>query len=120
MKYIIDTSYWIEFFKRRNPYFNEVKGLLEDQKVIALSFVFGELLQGCKSNKEKKIISEYWESLPKQDESLIWIEAGIYSNKHNLINKGIGLIDSAIIVSSINSKSKILSLDKKILKHIEN
>ena len=119
MKFILDTSYWIEFFKVKQPLFSTVQNLLEDQNVIALSFVFGELMQGCKFKKEMKIIFQYWESLPKINETNVWIDAGNYSFKHSLINKGVGIIDAAILVTSLQSNAQILTLDKKLLSHID-
>jgi hypothetical protein len=49
----------------------------------------------------------------------LWIEAGIYSSKNKLIDKGIGIIDSMIIIACKKSNSKLLTRDKKILKILD-
>ena len=45
--------------------------------------------------------------------------AGMYSYDKQQLNKGVGLIDTASICAAIESKSKIWSLDKKILNNID-
>jgi hypothetical protein len=46
------------------------------------------------------------------------IDGGIYSYKSNLINKGIGLVDSVLLSSTLKLELKFWTLDKKILKFI--
>ena len=113
---ILDTSVWIEFFKKKTEIFTRVKKLLESQKVYALECIFGELLQGAKDDRERNVIISYWNNLPKPDEREIWIEAGKYSGENKLLSKGVGLIDVIIILSVIQSKAKVWTLDKKLLK----
>lgn len=112
---IIDTSVWIEFLKQNAQYSDHVKELLENQRVLAIDCIFGELLQGAKNNSEREIIKSYWENLPKFNHDNIWIEAGSYSSEHKFISKGIGLIDSVILFSVKKSNSKLWTLDKKLL-----
>ena len=111
---IIDTSVWIEFLKQNSFYAPKVIELLENREVLAVEFIFGELLQGARNKREKKIITDYWKSLPKCSQDNIWIEAGHYSSEEKLFSKGIGLIDCAIIISARNHQAKIWSLDKKL------
>ena len=111
---ILDTSIWIEFFKRRPNYYEHIRVLLENEKVYALEFIFGELLVGSRNKKESEIILDYWKNLPKFDISNIWIRAGKLSSKDKLYSKGIGIIDCAIIVAAKKSKSKVWSLDKQL------
>jgi len=111
---ITDTSVWIEFFKSHEPFFSRHSELLENNQVIALSPVFGELLQGVKLNSEKSIILEYWYYLPKIDETNLFIKAGDYSLENHLISKGVGLIDSSIIVTALEYGCTIWTLDEKI------
>jgi predicted nucleic acid-binding protein len=69
---LVDTSIWIEFFKKKEPIFAVLKNLLENSEVFVPEIVFGELLQGCKSKYEEGILLEYWQNLNKlpNDESL--------------------------------------------------
>jgi predicted nucleic acid-binding protein len=48
----------------------------------------------------------------------IIIEAGNYSNKNKLIDKGVGLIDAIILMHGIKSNAKIWTMDKKFQKII--
>jgi predicted nucleic acid-binding protein len=111
---VIDTSVWIEFLKQNPLYVPTITVLLENREVLAVEFIFGELLQGVKNKREKRIITDYWKSLPKCSQENVWIEAGNYSSENKLFSKGIGLIDCAIIVSARKHQAKIWSLDKKL------
>jgi len=111
---ILDTSVWIEFLKNNPEYFSRVKRLLENQQVLAIECIFGELLQGAKNKREIEIISLYWENLPKAKTENGWIQAGIYSSVNKLTSQGVGLIDSYIITSARNNNARIWSFDKKI------
>ncbi len=65
---LIDSSVWIDFLKCRPFIFPIVQTLLERQSIVATGCVFGELLQGAKNSRERDIIFEYWDNLPKRDE----------------------------------------------------
>ncbi len=119
-KIIADTSIWIEFLKNNPKFFPKMQTLLEKNHIIAIECIFGELLQGTRSKREREIILSYWDYLPKINETGLWVKAGIYSNKNQLISKGIGLIDGAIIVSAMNNNLLIWTLDKKINNTIDN
>ena len=113
-KIIADTSIWIEFLKKNPKIFPSMQVLLEKQNAIALGCIFGELLQGARTEREKKIIISYWDCLPKIDERQIWIEAGKYSGEKGLASKGLGLIDSIILTAAIKNGLIVWTLDKKL------
>ena len=115
---ILDTSIWIEFLKANPEYYSQIAQLLEKKEVLAVECVFGELLQGIKSDREKSLVSGFWKYLPKIDSSGLFIEAGLYSNKNKLFDKGVGLIDSLILVHALKLQISIWTLDKKLLKII--
>ncbi|MCL4415614.1 MAG: PIN domain-containing protein [Actinobacteria bacterium] len=117
---IIDTSVWIEFLKRNENVFSIMREKVEKQQVLAVECVFGELLQGAKDIKERKIIVDYWKNLPKIEESGIWIEAGFYSGENGLYSKGVGLIDSVLIVLARRTNSDVWTFDKKLLNVLED
>jgi len=117
---ILDTSIWIEHLKSNQNYFPVICKLLENGEVLAIECIFGELLQGVKNKNEKEIIQKYWEHLPKRNYENIIIEAGEYSADNKLLSHGVGLIDSIIIMHGIKSKSRIWTLDKKLLKILPN
>ncbi|EMJ48270.1 PIN domain-containing protein [Leptospira santarosai] len=112
----VDTSIWIEFFKRNEPYFSELRDLLESSEVIAYEVIFGELLQGCKSKSEVLFILEYWKNLNVLDSKDSFLEASRFSYEQKLKDKGVGLIDAVIINEATKNNVKLWTLDKKILK----
>lgn len=111
---LVDTTIWIEFFKKKEPVFSELKDLIESSEILVHEIVFGELLQGCKTKSEENIILNYWENLNKVISNGSFIDAGILSFENKYFDKGIGLIDSVLISQVKNRKIKIWTLDKKI------
>ena len=88
---------------------------MEQGQILAAECVFGELLQGAKNNRERSIISEYWNNIPKIEEKGIWLEAGEFSGKQKLLSKGIGLLDIVILLIAKKANAKLWTLDKKLL-----
>jgi predicted nucleic acid-binding protein len=116
---ILDTSIWVEYFKG-NPNFKAViDNLLRAEKILAFDFVFGELMQGAKGHEKEKIIG-FWEILPKVNIREIGFYAGKYSQENKSRDKGVGLIDCSIIYATIVLESKLWTLDKKILKILDD
>jgi predicted nucleic acid-binding protein len=111
---ILDTSVWIEFLKNNPDYFFAISSLLEQKEILAIELVFGELLQGVKSQRERTVIKGYYDYLPKIAFKEALIEAGDYSSSAKLLDKGVGLIDALIIVYAIKSAAQVWTLDKKL------
>lgn len=111
---IADTSIWIEFLKGNDPYFKKFISLIEQNKILGIECIFSELLQGSKNKRERSIILNYWNNIPKIDESGIWIRAGLISSEKKFLSKGIGLIDTVIFSVGNETDSKIWTLDKKL------
>ncbi len=111
---LIDTSVWIEFFRARDPYHSRTAELLEEGQVLGLTWVFGELLQGAKTNRERTLIVEIWDHVPKVEEAQCFILAGLESSRNRWLDKGIGLIDAAIIMAARSARAQIWTLDKKL------
>lgn len=112
---LVDTSVWIEFFKRKQPYFSLLAKLLEERQVAVIECIMGELLQGARSEGERNFIEDYWLYLPKIDEKGIWLMAGNLSSEKKLYSKGGGLIDIAILIAARRIDAQIWTLDKKII-----
>jgi len=110
---LADTSIWIEFLRAREPAFSGMASLLEQQIVLGVQCVFGELLQGARTAVERRTIVAYWENVPKIDERELWIEAGRYSGENSLLSRGVGLIDAAIMVAGRRSGARIWTLDER-------
>ncbi|MBU4487384.1 MAG: PIN domain-containing protein [Candidatus Delongbacteria bacterium] len=116
---IADTSIWIDFFRNKLEEKEIFLRLIENDYMLMPEVVAGELLQGAKSDKEVRIIKSYVKNLRNFIEADLFIVAGEYSYKNNLINKGIGFIDAVIIATAIRSNSKIWTKDLKLKEYLE-
>jgi predicted nucleic acid-binding protein len=114
MSIILDTSIWIEYFKKNNEYFDTCQQFIEKGVVKTIELIFAELLQGAHSKEEIKMLKAYYELTPKVEIDQLYLLAGEYSHKEKLTSKGIGLIDASIITATVVSNSKLWTLDKKI------
>ena len=56
--------------------------------------------------------------MPKENYENIIIEAGEYSAQKKLLDHGVGLIDTVILMYALKSNSKIWTLDNKFLRII--
>lgn len=111
---IVDTSVWIEYLKGNEHYRNVLPQYLKEKHVVAISAVFGELLQCVKNKREYEIISGFWESLPKVNEENLFIDASNLSHQYKLYNAGVGLIDTYLMAAALKNDLAIWSLDKKL------
>lgn len=116
---IVDTSVWIEYLKGNENYKDILPQYLKKKHVVAISPVFGELLQGVKNKREHEIIIGFWESLPKINENELFIKAGKLSQKYKLYNAGVGLIDTYLLAAALKNEYTLWTLDKTLIKAID-
>lgn len=112
-KVLIDTSVWIEFFRKREPYYGIVSELLDRDVVCCTGIVFAELLQGAKTEKELRTIKEFIHVFEFLEESVgLWEKAGELS--FSLRGKGVsaGLSDCYIAVAAQSAGASLLTTDK--------
>jgi hypothetical protein len=110
-KILVDTSVWIEFFKKKEPYYRIVSELIDNDRIYCIGIVLAELLQGAKSSKELNTLKEFlyiFDFLPESEK--LWEMAGELSFK--LRGKGISLADCYIAVMANTYDVEVLSLDK--------
>lgn len=119
-KVLIDTSVWIEFLKGNKEYYDPMLDLFENAEIYTLELIFAELLQGVKSEREFKLVSDFFKEMRVLDQTGLIYDAGNFSRKERLITKGIGLIDSVIIYSSKKYRLELWTLDRKILNYLES
>jgi predicted nucleic acid-binding protein len=116
---LIDTSVWVDFFRRSNQQLiDKLEPLIESNEVVAVSCVFGELLQGARNESEEKVILDFWSALLKVDETNLFIETGKISGKYKLFNRGIGLIETYILAAALKYNIPLLTLNKTLVKLI--
>ena len=111
---LADTSLWIEFLRANSVFHLPFQRELERGNIVGVECAFGELLQGAKGRREIDIIQEYWKSIPKKDETGLWLEAGRFSSEEKWFAKGIGLIDAFLICFAKRHRLKVWTLDKKL------
>ncbi|SRR5258705_3566476 len=112
---LVDTSVWIDYFRQSNQSLSDrLELLIENNEVVALSTVFGELLQGVRNDAEEKAVLNFWQNLSKIDETNLFIEAGKLSSKYKLAASGVGLIDSSILMASVKNNLSLWTFDKRL------
>lgn len=112
---LVDTSVWISFLKKDDPDLVDIlKSYLKRQEVYTVSAVFGELLQGVKTKREREVLDILWESLPKVYEENLFLLAGKLSNQNKFYAHGIGLIDCYILSAAKEHNLALWTLDKKL------
>lgn len=116
---IVDTSVWIEFLKGNKEIKTMMIPYLRNNHVIAISAVFGELLQGVSNKRERSLIISFWQHLPKIDEEELFIRAGQISNEHKLYAKGVGLIDCYLLAAALDREYALWTKDKKLQEAID-
>ena len=119
MGVIFDTSIWIEYFKANPAYFSSCQSLLDRRSVWTLDIIFGELVQGAKGKRELEMLDIFYQNTPKIKDANLRYHAGLFSQKYQLLNQGIGLIDTVIILACLENGLRLWSLDKKINRFLE-
>jgi hypothetical protein len=105
---LVDTSVWIDHFRRENP--ELIKFLLNDQ-VVCHPFIVGEL--ACGNFKNRSEILSLLQALPRiplisDSEVLSFI------NEKKLYGKGIGWIDAHLLASIYTYGCSLFTLEKKL------
>lgn len=106
---LVDTSVWIEFFRRGNQ---ELEQLLELGTVLMHPFILGEL--ACGHLEPRTQILGDLQDLPSatvanDSEVLFFIE------QHQLMGQGIGYLDAHLLVSTqLSVDARLWTFDKKL------
>ena len=112
-KVLVDTSAWIEFFKKKEPLHSTVSGLMDDKRICCTGIVLAELIQGAKSEKEMEVLRDFRHVFEFLDESVdLWQAAGELSQSLLRKGKSVGLSDCYLAVAAKTNKVKVLTLDK--------
>ncbi|MBI1747204.1 MAG: PIN domain-containing protein [Acidobacteria bacterium] len=115
---IADTSVWISFFNR--PASREKRTLdvlIDSDETAMIGVVLTEILQGCRSPKERGALKETILALPYVDMTQsVWIRAGEISSA--LLRRGITVPIPDLIVAGValEHQFEVYSLDKHFQK----
>jgi len=110
---LVDTSAWIDFFRRKDPCFTLVSKLMSDDAVLILPLIVAELIQGARTKSEIRELKELLTVFPVLQESeQTWPQAGELA--FQLKQSGIhpGLADCFIAVMCMHHSVPLLTLDK--------
>lgn len=105
---LVDTSVWIGHWRAAHA---QLQKILEDEQVLMHPFVIGEL--ACGQMKNRKEIIALLHALPQarkadDDEILFFIE------RHQLMGRGLGLIDMHLLATAHIESARLWTMDKKL------
>ncbi len=111
-KVLVDTSIWIDFFRKKEPTYSRVVKLIDEDRICCIGMVLAELIQGAKSREEIKILKDFTLVFSFLEESRqLWEKAGELSFSLRRSGKQVGLSDCYIAVAANNEKVGILTMD---------
>jgi predicted nucleic acid-binding protein len=105
---LVDTSIWIDHFRNSN---DQLVELLNDGEVICHPLIIGELACGHIKNR-KEILSDL-QALP-QSSVIEHDEIMLFIDKNQIMGKGLGYIDMAILASSLVTGIPLWTFDQKL------
>lgn len=109
---LVDTSAWIDFFRKNEPCYSLVDKLLSSGRVCCTGLILAELMQGAKSDKEISVIREFLSVFSFLVESTAtWDRAGSLAFALRKKGKTVGLSDCLLAVLANESDAEILTLD---------
>ncbi len=111
-KVIADTCVWIEFFRTKSEMSNRMRDLIASSSVAGTGLIIAELLQGIKTNKEREIITDIFNTIEYLEITKdIWIESGMLSRKLRSLGKTIPLSDIVIACCARKYQYQIFTID---------
>jgi predicted nucleic acid-binding protein len=110
MNYIVDTSIWIDHFKKSNL---KLQKLLEDSEVITHSAVLTELALGQLKNRIETL--GFLKLLPAAVESS-FAETMIMIEENKFLGAGLGAMDVQILAAAKLSDAGIFTRDRAMIR----
>jgi predicted nucleic acid-binding protein len=114
-KVLVDTSVWIEFFRKKEPCYSSVLELIDSDRIVCVDMIFAELLQGAKSKKEFNAIKEFlyiFDFLAESEK--VWELAGTTSFKLQRKGKTAALSACYIAAFAKVHNVKLFTKDKHV------
>ncbi len=108
---LVDTSVWIRFLANRQPYAEELDGLLALDEVVGHELVFGELLIGDRGSR-RELLAGY-ECL-FQANAVPHRELVDFVRSRQLHRRGIGWIDVHLIASALVGRLSLWTADVRL------
>src|SRR5271157_631711 len=112
-KILVDTSAWIDFFRKKEPLYSRVLKLLDEDRICCTGIVLAELIQGTKTREEIKGLKDFVYVFTFLGESIkLWEKAGELSFNLKRAGKQVGLADCYIATAASEGKVGVLTLDE--------
>jgi hypothetical protein len=109
---LVDSSIWIEFFRRNEPYHGIVSQLMDDEQIVCCGVILAELMQGAKSDKELAVLEDFLQIFTFIHETPeLWAAAGKLSHKQRRKGVTVGLSDCFIAVAAASANVPLATLD---------
>jgi len=108
---LVDTSVWIRFLANRAPESAELDRLLSRDEVSGHEFVYGELLIGDKSARER-LLANY--ELMHQAPTVPNRDVVGFVRDRRLHGRGIGWIDAHLLSSALVGRLKLWTTDPRL------
>lgn len=110
---IIDTSAWIDHFRRRDASLSET---IVDEDIVLHPYVWGELLLGGVPATGE--VAEQLENLPRPPVASA-SEAAAFISRASLAGTGIGYVDAHLLVSARLAGGRVLTRDRRLREQAE-
>lgn len=112
VRVLVDTSVWIEFFRKHEPYHGIVTRLIDDEQVFCCGIILAELMQGAKSDKELSALDDFPRVFPFISETTqLWAAAGRLAFQLRRKGLTVGLSDCLIAVAAASAGAQVATLD---------
>ena len=112
VRVLVDTSVWIEFFRKRDPYYSIVSRLIDEGQVCCAGIILAELMQGARTEKELAVLGDFPQVFTFIPETLqLWADAGRLSFQLRRKGLTIGLSDCFIAVAAASVRAPVATLD---------
>lgn len=109
---LVDTSVWIDFFRKVDPWHSMVMHLIAEGRVCLTGIILAELMQGAKSEKELAVLRDFVHVFPFfPDSPKVWQAAGELSFLLRRKGKTVGLADCFIASVAREGSAEILTRD---------
>ena len=112
VKILVDTSVWIEFFRKHEPYHGVVTRLIDDEQVFCCGIILAELMHGAKADKELSALDDFphvFTFIPET--TRLWAAAGKLAFQLRRKGVTVGLSDCFIAVAAVSVNAKVATLD---------
>ena len=105
---LADTSVWIRFLGKHQPYADELDRLLGLDEVVGHAMVFGELLVGDIGGRGRLLVAY---AQMHQADTVAHPEVVTFVRSRRLFGRGLGWIDAHLLASAILQRHQIWTAD---------